>query len=79
MKTQLPSLITSNPEAGLLLARQLAEKLQVAQEQAGNSVERPGGMNYSLPPSVPVEIISSILFYAITAANNGWTARESQR
>jgi hypothetical protein len=33
---------------------------------------RPGGMNYLLPPDISIEVVSSILFYAITAANNGW-------
>ncbi len=37
-------------------------------------VARPGGTNYLLPPNLPVEMISSILFYAIAAANNGWTS-----
>jgi len=72
MKTQLPSLITSDPVAGMFLACQLAEVLHAQHEQAVNSEERPGGTNYLLPPQVSVEIISSILFYAITAANNGW-------
>jgi hypothetical protein len=38
-------------------------------------VARPGGMNYLLPASVPKEITSAILFYAIAAANNGWDAK----
>jgi hypothetical protein len=46
--------------------------LQVHHEQARKSVASPGGMNYLLPPNIPVEFVSSILFYAITAANNGW-------
>jgi hypothetical protein len=72
MKTQLPSLITNDPVAGMFLACQLAEQLRAQHEQALNSIERPGGMNYLLPPNVSVEVISSILFYAIAAANNGW-------
>jgi hypothetical protein len=29
-------------------------------------------MNFLLPPTVPKEIASRILFYAIAAANQGW-------
>jgi len=72
MKTQLPSLVTSDPVAGLALACRLAEQLQAHHEQARNLAARPGGMNYLLPPNISVEVVSSILFYAITAANNGW-------
>jgi hypothetical protein len=72
MKAQLPSLVTSDAEAGMILACQLAEQLCAHHEQARNSSVRPGGMNYLLLPNTPVEVVSSILFYAITAANNGW-------
>ena len=72
MKAQFPSLITADPEAGMTLACQLAERLRASHEQARNPVERPGGMNYLVPPGVSVEVVSSILFYAISAANNGW-------
>ncbi|HUA64717.1 MAG TPA: hypothetical protein VME24_02645 [Alphaproteobacteria bacterium] len=48
-------------------------RLQAHHEQPRNTVPRPGGMNYSLPPSIPVEYVSGILFYAIAAANSGWT------
>ena len=72
MKTQFPSLITADPGAGMLLASQLAERLQAQQEQARSTMKRPGGMNYLLPSPVSAEVISSILFYAIAAANNGW-------
>jgi hypothetical protein len=74
MKTLLPSLITSTPESGLVLACQLAEQLQAHYEQARNSAARPGGMNYLLPPNISTEVVSSILFYAITATNNGWAS-----
>ena len=56
----------------MTLACQLAEQLLTHLEQARNSVSRPGGMNYLLPAAVPKETITSILFYAIAAANNGW-------
>jgi hypothetical protein len=72
MKTQFTSLITSNADAGLALACQLADQLREHHEQARTTAVRPGGTNYLLPPNLPVEAISSILFYAIAAANNGW-------
>jgi hypothetical protein len=72
MKNQLPSLITPDAQTGLALAGKLAEELHTQLEQAYSKVERPGGMNYLLPASVPREIIGSILFYAIAAANDGW-------
>jgi hypothetical protein len=72
MKTQFPSLITSTADAGLSLACQLAEQLRAHQDASHNSAARPGGMNYLLPPSVPADVVSGILFYAIAAANNGW-------
>jgi hypothetical protein len=66
------SLITSDAQAGLALAGSLADRLRSQIDQAISKVERPGGMNYLLPGSVPKEIIASILFYAIAAANGGW-------
>jgi hypothetical protein len=72
MKTKFPSLVTIDAEAGMNLACHLAEQLQAHHEQARNSAARPGGMNYLLPPNIPMEVVSSILFYAIAAANNGW-------
>ena len=75
MKSELPSLITPNTQAGLALAGQLANSLHVQIEQANTQVERPGGMNYLLSAPVPKEIIANILFYAIAAANHGWTSK----
>jgi hypothetical protein len=72
MKTQLPSLITTDPAAGMALACQFAEQLHMHHEQARNSAEGPGGTNYLLPPPASVKVVSSILFHAIAAANNGW-------
>jgi len=73
MKTEFPSLLTPDSQAGLSLAGQLAASLHAQIEQAHAQVERPGGMNYLLPASVPTEIIAGILFYAIAAANHGWS------
>jgi hypothetical protein len=49
MKTQLPSLVTSNAESGMILACKLAEQLQAHHEKVRNLIEHPGGMNYLLP------------------------------
>jgi hypothetical protein len=32
-------------------------------------------MNYQLPAAVPKEITTSVLFYAVAAANQGWAAK----
>lgn len=73
--TNFPSLITPDAQAGLALAGQLADQLHAQLESAGDRVERPGGMNYRRPASVPKEMTASILYYAIAAANHGWPAR----
>jgi hypothetical protein len=75
MNDSFPSLITSDAKAGLELASNLADQLQAVIEQAGSKVERPGGMNYLLPTPVPKEITTSILFFAIAAANQGWPTK----
>ena len=72
MNNTFPSLITSDAKTGLILAGSLAGQLQSQIDQGGTKVERPGGTNYLLPAPVPKEIIASILFYAIAAANQGW-------
>jgi hypothetical protein len=75
MNNTFPSLITSDAKTGLELAGRLADRLQSQIDQACSQVERPGGMNYRLPAQVPKEIIVSILFYAIAAANQGWPVK----
>lgn len=74
MQNQLPSLATPDAQAGLTLATKLAEQLYRQIEIAGNKVEHPGGMNYLLPAPIPREIIASIIYFTIAAANNGWVA-----
>ena len=74
MQNTFPSLITPDAQAGLALAGQLATQLHVQMELASAKVDRPGGMNYSLPAPVPKETTVSVLFYAIAAANCGWPA-----
>lgn len=76
MKNELTSLITADVQTGLTLAGQLADRLDSQIEQAGARVKRPGGMNYLAPPRVPKEMVASILFYVIAAANEGWTSEQ---
>ena len=76
MKDTFPSLITPDSQSGLALAAKLAERLHAQIEQAGARAERPGGMNFLLPSPVPKETTASILFYAIAAANRGWTDKD---
>jgi hypothetical protein len=73
MKTELPSLITPDVQIGLTLAGQLADRLHAQIDQTSLKVKWLGGMNYLPASSIPKEIIASILFYAIAAANQGWT------
>jgi hypothetical protein len=73
VKSRFPTLITPDAQSGLKLAGELAEELDNQMDRARSKVERPGGMNFLLPPRVPPEIIGGILFYAIAAANNGWS------
>jgi hypothetical protein len=74
MPNELPSLITPNVQAGLTLAGKLAAQLHAQVEAAGEQISRPGGMNYLMPKPFPKEATASILFYAIAAANRGWSA-----
>ncbi|MDB6064158.1 MAG: hypothetical protein JWR26_366 [Pedosphaera sp.] len=75
MKQKLPSLITPDAQAGIALASQLADEIHSQQALANSKVERPGGTNFLLPPTVSKEVTSGILFYAIAAANQGWPQR----
>jgi hypothetical protein len=75
MKNELSSLITPDKQAGLTLAGQLADGLQAQIEQNNPKEEWPGDMNYLPSKPVPKEIIAGILFYAIAAANQGWTGK----
>jgi hypothetical protein len=72
MNTELPSLITTDAKSGLELAGRLSEQLHGQFAQANDQVAHPGGTNYLLSAPVPIEVISSVLFYAIAAANHGW-------
>ena len=75
MRNQLPSLSTPDREAGLALASQLADRLHAQVEQSGIKEKWLGGMNYLPSKSIPKEVIGGILFYAIAAANQGWTSK----
>lgn len=72
MTTPKTSLHTANAQAGLDLANELADHLQTQMENADGNASRPGGTNYLAPQRVPKEIMTGILFYAITMANQGW-------
>jgi hypothetical protein len=74
MPNELPSLITPDARAGLALAGKLADQLHAQVEAACSQIQRPGGMNYLMPKPFPKEATASILFYAIAAANRGWSA-----
>ena len=74
MPNELPSLITPDAQAGLALAGKLADQLQSQVEKTKEQIKRPGGMNYLMPQPFPKEATASILFYAIAAANRGWSA-----
>ena len=75
MKNELPSLSTPDTQAGLALANQLADRLHAQMEQPNIKEKWLGGMSYLTSNSVPKEIIAGILFYAIAAANQGWTSK----
>jgi hypothetical protein len=75
MKTELPSLITPDTQTGLTLAVQLADLLHAQLEETNAKEEWLGSMNYLPSQPVPKETIASILFYAIAAANQGWTSK----
>ena len=75
MKSELPSLVTPDAQSGLALADQLAGKLLDQMERAKARADGPGGMYYGQPAPVPREITASILFYAIAAANDGWSGK----
>jgi len=55
MNNKRLSLITPDAHTGLSLASELAERLHTQMQAANDRVERPGGMNYLLPPPVPKE------------------------
>ncbi len=73
MPNKFPSLTTPNAHAGLVLAGQMADQLHAQIDEARNKVQGPGGMSYGVPAPVPKEITTSILFYAVAAANHGWS------
>jgi hypothetical protein len=75
MKNELPSLLTPDTHAGMALADQLAGNLLTKIEQAGERVERPGGMNITCPRPYRRKSSPASSFYAIAAANGGWPGK----
>jgi hypothetical protein len=75
MENEFPSLITPTAQAGLVPAIQLADRIHAQIGETDVKATWLGGMNYLPSRSVPKEIIASILFYAVAAANQGWLAK----
>jgi hypothetical protein len=73
-KPELPSLITTNAADGLALAGQIAAQILDELVTATETVELPGGTHLLLPPALPRELVTSVVFYTIAAANRGWPA-----
>jgi hypothetical protein len=71
-KLELPSLITTNAADGLALAARIAEQILDELKEATETVELPGGTHLLLPPAMPRELVTSVVFYTIAAANRGW-------
>jgi hypothetical protein len=75
-KLELPSLITTNAADGLALAGQIAAQILDELVEATETVELPGGTHLLLPPAMPRELVTSIVFYTIAAANRGWPVNQ---
>jgi len=70
--TQIQSLKTTDPAAGVALATELARDIAVNLAAARQAILKPGGTNYDEPASIPRELIASILLVAVSIANEGW-------
>lgn len=77
MNIDFPSLITADATTGLAPAWRIADRVLGQLEEANTKVERPGGTTFLLPPAMPQEVITSVVFYTIAAANHGWAANSS--
>jgi hypothetical protein len=73
-KLELPSLITTNAADGLSLAGQIAAQILDQLDETTEMMEMPGGTHLLLPPAMPPELVTSVVFYTIAAANRGWPA-----
>jgi hypothetical protein len=71
-KLELPSLITPNAADGLNLAARIAAQILDQLEETTDMAEMPGGTHLLLPPAMPRELVTSVVFYTIAAANRGW-------
>jgi hypothetical protein len=76
-KLELPSLITTNAADGLALAGQITAQILDQVEKGIETVKMPGGTHLLLPPAMPRELVTSVVFYTISAANRGWSAANS--
>ena len=70
--TQIHSLKTTDPAAGVALAAELARDISINLTETTQSIPKPGGMNYTEPAAIPRELIASILLVAVSIANEGW-------
>jgi hypothetical protein len=73
-KPEFPSLITTNAADGLDLAARIAAQILDQVEESIETVKMPGGTHLLLPPAMPREMVTSVVFYTIAAANCGWPA-----
>jgi hypothetical protein len=71
-KLELPSLITPNAADGLNLAARIAAQILDQLDESIDMAEMPGGTHLLLPPTMPRELVTSVVFYTIAAANRGW-------
>jgi len=72
LEPDFPSLVTTNAADGLALAGQIAAQILSQVAKANEKVQRPGGTHLLLPPAMSRELVTSIVFYTIAAANRGW-------
>ena len=70
---QYHSLKTADLADGVALSATLAKEITRNISIGLPSIPKPGGTNYASPASIPQELIASILFVAISAANDGWS------
>ncbi len=68
----ISSLKTSTPEDGWELSKKLSESIESSLKEAQSKEEKPGGMSFGSQPLPSPATTASILFVAISIANQGW-------
>ena len=66
------SLKTTDAASGMTLAMDLARELSSRTTLGQQVTSKPGGTNYGEPAPIPLALIASILFTAVSIANDGW-------